>query len=80
MAETSNDEPLEPDAGNADEGSEVLAMRFPRMAFLFLDRIYRINAMKTKDSSTDYLEPDYTDLGKPNLRKSAKSVDAYSHD
>jgi hypothetical protein len=29
-------------------------------------------SFKTKDSSTDSLGPDYTDLGKPNLRKSAE--------
>jgi phosphomethylpyrimidine synthase len=47
----------------------------PRMAFIFLDRIHRINMMKTKISSTDSLGPDYTDSRKRNLRKSAKSVD-----
>jgi phosphomethylpyrimidine synthase len=45
------------------------------MAFIFLDRIHRINMMKTKISSTDSLGPDYTDSRKRNLRKSAKSVD-----
>jgi hypothetical protein len=52
MAETSNDEPLEPDAGNADEGRGVRAglaisaMRFSAHGFYFLDRIYRINEME----------------------------------
>jgi hypothetical protein len=30
-------EPLEPDAGNAAEGSEAWPCDFPRMVFLFVD-------------------------------------------
>jgi hypothetical protein len=36
MAERSHDgRPLEPDAGNADEGSEESAMRFPAWLYFF---------------------------------------------
>jgi phosphomethylpyrimidine synthase len=50
MAETSNDEPLEPDAGNADEGRGKISHAIPMHGFNFLDKIYRINAVEKSAS------------------------------